>query len=306
MLLFFSHFSFSFSVYSQQNYSTKSKKAIAYYEEAIKYTNARDGENAKQSLLKAIEKDNLFIEAHMMLGYIYSDLNQSEKAVEEMKKAIEINPDILSTNYFSLAKFQIATGNYKDAKQNIDRFLRNPSGNSEINNEAEQWSANCDFAIKAIANPVPFKPVNAGQGINSKYDEYFPCMTADEQMFLFTRKLPTDKNRTGWQADFYVSNKKVDQWVTAFSIGTKINTERNEGAPALSADGKYLFFVVSEEMYDNQNGHDYGLGRKGYGSCDIFYSVKEGNEWSKPKNAGPGVNTTHWEKIGRALCRERV
>ena len=163
LLLFFSHFSFSFSVYSQQNYSTKSKKAIAYYEEAIKYTNARDGENAKQSLLKAIEKDNLFIEAHMMLGYIYSDLNQSEKAVEEMKKAIEINPDFLSTNYFSLAKYQIATGNYKDAKQNIDRFLRNPSGNSEINNEAEQWSANCDFAIKAIANPVPFKPVNAGQ-----------------------------------------------------------------------------------------------------------------------------------------------
>jgi len=295
LLLHCMPFLFFSSVFSQHSYTTKSKKAITYYEEAVRFTQARDGENAKQSLLKAIEKDNLFIEAHMMLGYIYSDLNQPEKAVEEMKKALEINPDFLSVNFYSLAKFQIAMGNYKDARQNIERFLRKPSENRDLNKEAEQWAVNCDFAITAIEKPVPFKPVNAGAGINSKYDEYFPCMTADEQMFLFTRKLPTDRNPTGWQEDFYVSNKKDNTWGTAFSIGAKINTERNEGAPALSADGKYLFFVVSEEMYDNTTGHDYGLGRKGYGSCDIFYSVKEGNEWSKPKNAGPGVNTTHWE-----------
>ncbi|MBI4945869.1 MAG: PD40 domain-containing protein [Bacteroidetes bacterium] len=285
----------SYICHAQQNYSSKNKKAIKHYEEAVQFANSRDGENAKKSLLVAIEKDNMFIEAHMMLSYIYGDLKQPEKAVEEMKKAIEISPGFSSMNYYSLAKFQIATGNYKDAKQNLLRFLKNPSENKEINAKAEQWSANCDFAIPAIENPVPFKPVNAGTGLNSQYDEYFPCMTADEQTFLFTRNLPSKSSPYGWQEDFYVSDKIDGKWGTAYSIGPKINTERNEGAPSLSADGNMLFFVVSEEMYDNANGHDYGLGRKGYGSCDIFCSVKEGNDWSKPRNAGSGVNTYHWE-----------
>ena len=281
--------------HSQQDYTTKNKKAIGYYEDAINYTNKRDGENAKLSLLKAIEKDDLFVEAHMMLAYIYSDLEQADKAVEEMKKAIGINPSFSSVNYFSLAKFQMTAGSYADAKKNLDRFLMHPVDNIEINKEAEQLSVNCDFAVIAAANPVPFKPVNAGGGLNSKYDEYFPCMTADEQMFLFTRNLPTTSNPYGFQEDFYVSNKVNDKWEPAHSISPKINTERNEGAPSLSADGKILFFVVSEEMSDNMNGHDYGLGRKGYGSCDIFYSMKEGGEWSAPRNCGSGVNSVNWE-----------
>src|ERR1039457_5229878 len=165
----------SYICHAQQNYSSKNKKAIKYYEEAIQFSNKKDGENSKKLLLSAIGKDNLFIEAHMMLAWIYSDMKQPEKAVDEMKTAIGINPDFSSMNYFNLAKFQIALGNYKDAKQNFIRFLRNPSDNKKINSDAEQWIRNCDFAIPAIENPVPFKPVNAGAGLNSKYNEYFPC-----------------------------------------------------------------------------------------------------------------------------------
>ena len=281
--------------HAQQQYTTKNKKAISLYEEAIKYMYARNEENAKQSLLKAIEKDELFIEAHLMLADIYADMKQFETAVAEIKKALAVNPDFFPMAYYTLGKYLVALNNYKEARQNFERFLRKPSENREINIEAQQWLINCDFSINALEHPVPFKPVNAGAGLNSKNDEYFPSMTADEQMFLFTRNLPTKANPYGLQEDFYVSNKTDGKWGTAFSIGNKINTERNEGAPALSADGNILFFVVSEEMSDDPNGHDYGLGRKGYGSCDIFYSVKEGNEWSKPQNAGPGVNSSNWE-----------
>jgi outer membrane protein OmpA-like peptidoglycan-associated protein len=33
----------------------------------------------------------------------------------------------------------------------------------------------------------------------------------------------------------------------------------------------------------------------GYGSCDIYVSKRIGNEWSKPENLGPEVNTAHKE-----------
>ena len=41
--------------------------------------------------------------------------------------------------------------------------------------------------------------------------------------------------------------------------------------------------------------YQYGGDRKGYGSCDLFYSQNNGTNWSKPVNLGPKINTKHWE-----------
>jgi len=276
--------------FSQPTYSTKSKKAIKYYEEATKFYDGRSYEAATEYLKKAIKEDDLFIEAHMLLGYIYSDLHQPQKAIEEIIKSIEINPGFYQGNYFSLARLQFSTGQYKEAKKNYVKYLDKPSTNAEMNKMAERDIKSCDFATASIDNPVPFKPINAGDGLNSQYDEYYPSITADEQMFLFTRKLPTNKNQYGFQEDFYVSDKTVDgKWGNAYGIGSKINSESNEGAPCLSSDGQILFFVACETEFG------YGADRTGFGSCDIFYSFKNGNDWTKPKNVGPPVCTKWWE-----------
>ncbi|TAL58853.1 MAG: tetratricopeptide repeat protein [Bacteroidetes bacterium] len=290
-ILFLSLFSIAgILTFSQENYSTKNKKAIKLFEEAKQHYNLRDTEKAKQALLEAIEKDTLFVEAHTMLGYVYGDLNQIEKAIEEIKKALEINPTLLPGNHYTLAQFQSGAGNYKDAKLNFDRFLKLSAGNSEMKKAAEMGIVNCDFAIYAIEHPVPFSPVNAGEGLNSKYDEYFPSITADEQMFLFTRRLPADNTQMGFQEDFYVSNRGADgKWGSAYGIGPKINSPSNEGAPCLSPDGEILFFVACEGDFG------YGAGRQGFGSCDIFYSYKNGNDWTKPQNLGAPVCTKWWE-----------
>lgn len=284
LVLFFPLFCFS-----QPSYSSKNKKAVKYYEEALKRYDAMQLEEAKQYLEKAIAEDNLFVEAHTMLGYVFSDMKQTQKAIEEIKKAIEINPTFYPGNYFSLARLQLNSGKYSEAKQNYMKFLDKPSENIEMNQMAQRDELSCDFAIKAIASPVPFNPINAGSGLNSKYDEYFPSITADEQMFLFTRKLPTDKNQYGFQEDFYISTKLDGKWAKAYSIGNKINSDGNEGAPCLSADGQILFFVACEGDFG------YSAGREGLGSCDIFYAFKNGNDWTKPKNVGAPVCTKWWE-----------
>lgn len=274
----------------QQNYSTKSKKAIKYYEEATEFYDGRNFEAATEDLKKAIKEDDSFIEAHMLLGYIYSDLHQDQNAIGEIKKAIDINPGFYQGNYFSLARLQFGTGQYEEAKKNYVKYLDKPSANKEMNDMAERDIRSCDFAVAAMDNPFPFKPVNAGDGLNSQYDEYYPSVTADEQTFLFTRKLPADKNQYGFQEDFYVSDINPEgKWGKAYGIGPKINSESNEGAPCLSADGQILFFVACETDYG------YGVDRTGFGSCDIFYSFKNGNDWTKPKNVGPPVCTKWWE-----------
>jgi outer membrane protein OmpA-like peptidoglycan-associated protein/Tol biopolymer transport system component len=142
-----------------------------------------------------------------------------------------------------------------------------------------------------MKTPTPFNPVNIGPEVNSDHHEYFPAITADEQTFLFTRNFRPDKNNpeSHWQEDFYVSVKKENKWTTSQSIGKIINTPGNEGAPSLSADGQILFFVVCA------GDEGYGLDRKGYGSCYIFYTQKTGEKWSKAYNAGAPINTKSWE-----------
>src|SRR3546814_16568134 len=52
----------------------------------------------------------------------------------------------------------------------------------------KRYIASSEFAIKAGASPVIFKPVNLGPSINSEHDEYLPAVTVDGRTLVFTRK----------------------------------------------------------------------------------------------------------------------
>ncbi len=283
-----------FSCKSQQGiYTTTDKKAIKLYQNAKKTISAGKTEAAIRDLEKAVEKAPEFVEALTMLAFAYVDVKQDAKAIETFKKAVVANPSYYrGANVFALARFEFGMGKYEDAKQHYQQYLDLPLKDSSYMRQSNHYLRCCDFAISAIKAPVPFKPVNMGPGINTKDFEYFPTVTADDQLFLFTRNIRevNAENVISLQEDFFYSKKTDGKWSAALSIGDAINTTRNEGAPCLSADGNLLFFVVCP-TFDNT----YGVDRKGYGSCDIFYAFKKGDQWSKGYNAGALLNTANWE-----------
>ncbi len=59
------------------------------------------------------------------------------------------------------------------------------------------------------------------------------------------------------------------------------NPECSVGHPAISADGKWFFFVSDMPG--------------GYGGTDIYMCQNMGGQWGEPRNLGPGVNTTRNE-----------
>ena len=62
-----------------------------------------------------------------------------------------------------------------------------------------------------------------------------------------------------------------------------VNTVENEGAQAISADGKLLVFTACNRRGD-------------FGSCDLYYSRRlSKDEWSVPKNIGQPINSAAWE-----------
>jgi len=270
-------------------YTSTNKKAISAFESAIKYYQAGKDEEAEKEVLKAIEKDANFIEPHLLYAEILQVKRQTEKAIDEYVKAISINPTFNLSNFYNLANLEVSIGRYEDAKKDYERFLKKQHINPDARESAERSLANCNFAINAMKNPVPFDPKNMGLAINTNLDEYFPAVTADEQTLLYTRNNRNEAKPL--QEDFLISKKADNVWQTSTLIGNGINTEGNEGAPCLSVDGQLLFFVACQEKADGT----YAGGRRGLGSCDTFYSEKVGEKWATPFNIGSSINTNQYE-----------
>ncbi|MCU0610568.1 MAG: hypothetical protein MUE60_02125 [Candidatus Eisenbacteria bacterium] len=71
------------------------------------------------------------------------------------------------------------------------------------------------------------------------------------------------------------------EWQSPVNIGSVINTDSNDWYPVLNRGGTWMVFVSDRP--------------DGYGSSDLWISVKEGGEWQPPRNLGPQVNTAYCE-----------
>ncbi len=122
---------------------------------------------------------------------------------------------------------------------------------------------------------------NLGPGINTKGDEGFPIPTADSRTIYFT----ASKRPDSWGGeDIFVSSLENGVWRQSSNLGPGINTENNESATSVSADGTRLFFF----------GHYTGS----YGRGDIFYSLVTPEGWGAVEHFRRPVNTVYFESDG--------
>lgn len=281
-----------------QNYSTTSKKAAKLFKQALEVpTQELDPNTGRlnysagiQLLEQALKKDPQFWEAEVLTAEYYKNLNNFKAAIKHYKQAVQINPSHSRTGmtYYYLGALNLAEGQYEEALKAIQVFISSPNSNREYMEKAYGIREHAQFASIAIKNPVSFNPTNAGPGINTIYAEYYPTLTVDGSSLLFTRALPFGKD--GMQEDFFTSTWNTQIWSKALAMPDNVNTQNNEGAPTISADGRSLIFVACAD----ESGF-YGEDRKGRGSCDLFYSKKIGNTWLNPINLPGNVNTFHWE-----------
>lgn len=270
------------------SYTSTNKKAIKYYEEGKKFYEVRKDKEAEEVLLKCLKEDDNFVEAHSALAFLFMEHGRAEEGIPHFEKAIAINPKFFPQNQYYLANAYMMAGKYDKAVTTYENFLKIERVNPQMKEAAANEIKNAKFGANAVKNPKPFKPVNMGAGVNTNFNEYFPSITADGKQFLFTREIREGEQIR--QEDFYMSNKGSSAWEKAFPM-TGVNTLGNEGAPSISADGNYMFFASCMEMSGDYGSPD----RKGYGSCDIFYSQKVNGKWTKPVNVGPPINTANWE-----------
>jgi len=253
------------------------KKAQQNFEYAEKSLQSRDYDAAVKSLEDAVAADPDFQIAFIQLGDVYRLKRSFEKARDNYLKAIAITTVVPEARvYYSLGDAELNTGDYANALKHFALFKQNYKGKEQFMlTKADLFIRNCEFSILAIQHPEKYEPLNLGAAINTKDREYLPTLTADGNSLIFSRTV--DNNE-----DFYISPQVNQQWQTAVPLSDKINTRFNEGAQTITPDGNYLFFT--------------GCNREdGFGSCDLYVSHKNGNDWDTPFNLGAVVNSSSWD-----------
>lgn len=135
-------------------------------------------------------------------------------------------------------------------------------GNIWVSNlEGEHWS----------------EPIKMQDGINGKHSwEGSASISADEKLLFFSSDRANGKGgKDIYMAKLLPNNK----WAEPILLGDEINTDMDEDAPFIHADGVTLYF--------SSKGH------KNMGGYDIFKSTynPEDGSWTKAENVGYPINS---------------
>ena len=275
LLCFFLLMGMSFSACGQ------SKKSLKQFQKARENIRENDMEKALDLLEKINAKDPDFIDAWVVKGDILRSREKYDEAIVSYKAALRTGK--AAYLLFNLGEVSFLNQQYIEAKDYMQRYLQLNRPAERARDMAERIIESSIFAAEAIKTPYPFDPVNLGENINDAGHQYFPSISADGQNLVFTERQITGPRQ---DEDFYQSYKDENgDWLPKKRLVGRLNTEMNEGAQTLSADGKTLYFAGC-------------MRQDGFGSCDIYKSEKHPDgSWSQPINLGQTVNTGAWESM---------
>lgn len=132
-----------------------------------------------------------------------------------------------------------------------------------------------DIYISDLVGDVWSDPQPLPDGINSKYYEPSASISPDEKVLFFASDRPGGYGGT----DIYYSLKQANgSWGAPVNCGRAVNSEYNDDAPFVHADGKTLYF--------SSQGHNC------MGGYDIFTSsFTKDMKFHAPANLGYPINT---------------
>ncbi|MGC8803050.1 MAG: OmpA family protein [Bacteroidales bacterium] len=270
-----------------QPLSTESKKAIQLYDLATRSIDGYDYQTAIRLLHEAIRIDTRFTEAWLLMADAYDFMGKYDSVVYASEKALQVGGEKYPVIFFFCAQAYYKIGQYDKALLMAKTFLERKKYTANQEKQVKKIMQNCEFARISMEHPLPYGIHRLSDSINSVYDEYWPSLSADESMMVFTRLIPKGETNLSfwgnWQEDIFESEKRKNGWSLARSISPNINTPQNEGSEAITADGLKMYYTACNRQ-------------DGKGKCDIYVSERTPDGWSRGGNLGEPINTGYSEK----------
>ena len=201
-----------------------------------------------------------------------------EFAVEFMENPVEFKPELMSENV-NKHTMQISPVLTAD-QQLLIYYVRESFGKDYDENivvskkNGNQWTA----------------PISISNNINTAYHEGHCTISADGRILVFAS---CNREDGFGSCDLYISKREGYQWSMPVNLGKKVNSEKWDSEPSVSADGRTIYF--SSDRSGTYGKEDIWVTT--YVARDLSRSTdldKDG-EWSVPQNLGTSVNTSKRE-----------
>lgn len=267
-----------FPFYGQDyGYHTSKKKAIAHYEEALQWSVRGDLVRTESLLRQALDKDDSFDEAIVLLHEVLLRSNRAQEAADWMIK----NEKALTTSFANQLKIDqgyyfFSDGDYAEAKAWIIQVVVEQL-NDDQKAGMEHLKSNIEFSLEQVKHGRNIIFETLPKPLNEWTQQYFPSVFGDEHL-VFTVRDMTGRG----DEDIYISYREATDWSKPKSISEDINSQYNEGTASISADGKTLVFTSCNRPNN-------------IGSCDLYITYLENGQWQSPEILSENVNSVHWD-----------
>ncbi len=228
------------------------------------------------------------------LGLSYLEKGQDSLSMVYLNQALNVDPTVDFMAPVGLYLASKSLNDFDGAMKWLDYTLAKFPLNSkqqdiindwkkEVSVEREQVNAGKALLLK----PENVKVVNLGPDINGAEEDYFPSVTADESMLLFTSRRSGSTGGLGKDGKYdedlwYCKKKENGSWDSPKNFGTPVNIKNNNGIASFTGDGQYVVCARCNEP-------------DGQGSCDIYGATLVGNMWNAPVNLGSVINSKEWD-----------
>lgn len=297
------------NVFREVEKSNEENSAVNYYL-GYCYFNLKQIDNAKASLEKAINGANPVPESYLYLGRVYQSQQNFDQAIAQLETYVSQK----KADKFDLEDGRIALSQCRNAKLLITAPLdvvvtnlgadvnskwddKNPcitadgsrlvfttrrpeTTNSPVDVEGDnKYFEDIYISLRDSASQNFGKANPVSSSINVKGHDAVTGISADGKQIFIYYNTATGKGRGG---NLFVSKVAGDKWKTPEDLGQPINSSDWEGGVCMSPDGKKYFFTSER--------------KGGFGASDIWMVEKKGkNEWGKPENLGPAINSANDE-----------
>jgi outer membrane protein OmpA-like peptidoglycan-associated protein len=121
---------------------------------------------------------------------------------------------------------------------------------------------------------IPFPPA-----INTRYNEGSACLNREGNILYFVR---CNHPEGLGNCDIYSAELINKEWKNVYNLGAAVNSSAWDSHPALSPDGKTLYFASNRSS--------------GFGGTDLYKTTRrDDGTWTLAKNLGPILNTAQDE-----------
>ena len=246
---------------------------------------------------EALALDSLYLPAMRGKGMVYEWRSRFDSALIFYERIVQLRPRFSRRLYYELGAVCYRTGQYELALTYFEEyrrlrplpltdFVQASLLDRNIEKEYDKKLDNSIFQCMAASQLQAFRNVgevrNLGDSVNTKGDEYFPFLSNDRKLLLFTSRETemTDE-------DLYFSLANKDEWQTGRPTGGSFNSPKNEGMATFTRDGATAFFTACQRI------------TKG---CDLLTARARRDTLTDIRRAAGWINSEEWESQASVSC----